>query len=54
MNELHIDKTHWKRTKIGDLLYKTKYNDKLLITKKACQRKPFLFHLKFFTIPTLS
>lgn len=28
MNELHIDKTHWKRTKIGDLLYKTEYNDK--------------------------
>ena len=28
MNELHIDKTHWKRTKIGDLLYKTEYNNK--------------------------
>lgn len=28
MNELHIDKTHWKKTKIGDLLYKTEYNDK--------------------------
>ena len=20
MNELHIDKTHWKRTKIGDIV----------------------------------
>jgi len=28
MNELHIDKTHWKKTKIGELLYKTEYNDK--------------------------
>ena len=52
MNELHIDKTNWKRTKIGDLLYKTKYNDKLLITKKACVGKPFLFPLESFTIPT--